>query len=106
MQVAQSFANFFIILISFIVAFAVAFFILFKGHTSFSTFGDSLLKTSVMMTGEQDFNAIFYGDSSSDSAQAQQQEALFKASTLVVYTIFLPTMTIIVLNLLVGLAVG
>lgn len=58
-----------------------------------------------MMTGEQDFNAIFYGDTS-DSAQAQQQEALFKASTLVVYTIFLPTMTIIVLNLLVGLAVG
>lgn len=98
-KVAQSFANFFIILLSFIIAFAVAFFILFQNQTSFATFGNSVLKTAVMMTGEQDFSTIFYGD-------GDDGQRLFQASTFVVYTIFLPTMTIIVLNLLVGLAVG
>lgn len=104
-KVAQSFANFFTILLSFIVAFAVAFFILLPGQDSFSTIGYSVLKTAVMMTGEQDFGDIFFSQSE-DNSEADALRALFKSSTLVVYVIFLPTMSIIVLNLLIGLAVG
>ncbi len=61
------------------------------GHPAFS-----MLKTTVMMIGEYDFDSLFFGN-----------EVLipYPTFTLLFFLIFMIIMSIIVMNLLVGLAV-
>ncbi|CAD5125769.1 DgyrCDS13980 [Dimorphilus gyrociliatus] len=68
----------------------------------FESFGISIVKTFVMMTGEFDFNDMFFA-----YKQDSGKEYLvnFPESTYIVFTIFLVFMPIIVMNLLTGLAV-
>lgn len=55
--VAQVLTVFFI----FIVAFALAFFVLLNQQEGFATLATTIGKTSIMMTGEYDFDEIFRG---------------------------------------------
>jgi len=45
----------------FIVAFALAFFVLLRTQDAFATLPQTVVKTFVMMTGEYDFDLIFMG---------------------------------------------
>ncbi|RCN39204.1 hypothetical protein ANCCAN_14871 [Ancylostoma caninum] len=84
----------------FIVAFSIAFYALMQNRPEFSTVPSSVLKTAVMMIGEFEFTAIFHGDGNS------HLEKLFGPT--LVYPLFLffcVIMTILLMNLLVGLAV-
>ena len=54
--------------------------------------GKSLIKTSVMMIGEFDFDSIFHGD----------DELLYPAASYAIFIIFLIIMSIIIMNLLVS----
>ncbi len=64
----------------------------------FSEPGSSLLKTFVMMLGELEYESLFYPENDSD-------ETPYPTATTIVFTFFLVVMSIIIVNLLVGLAV-
>ncbi|PVD29254.1 hypothetical protein C0Q70_11851 [Pomacea canaliculata] len=61
----------------------------------FQTVPDSLIKTTVMMIGEIDFKDIFHSD----------EDILYPGITYIIFVIFLVVMSILIMNLLVGLAV-
>ncbi|WAR08520.1 TRPA1-like protein, partial [Mya arenaria] len=61
--------------------------------TSFSTAPYAILRTSVMMIGELDFNSVFHDD------------VVHYWITYVFFYIFLIVMTIVLMNLLIGLAI-
>ena len=66
-------------------------------QTPFQTVGYSLLKTSVMMTGEFEYESIFHND--------PLNHLEFDNLTFVFFLVFLIIISIIVVNLLIGLAV-
>jgi ankyrin repeat protein len=103
MQVAKTFLKFFIILFFSLLAFSFAFYVLLQNQTAFSSPLDAVVKTAVMITGDQNFDEIFYSYVHSDEYPDQ---IFYKKSTYVVYILFLVSVAIVVLNLLVGLAVG
>ena len=63
-------------------------------QTPFATPYHAIIRTSVMMIGEFDYNDIFHGE-----------DDMHYWLTYVIFCIFLLVMTIIIMNLLVGLAV-
>ena len=69
----------------------------------------SLLKTSVMMTGEFDFDNVFYGmgsyDPSDSASDVHKKTVYYSAMSYALFVVFLVLMAILVTNLLVGLAV-
>ncbi|RUS76171.1 hypothetical protein EGW08_016083 [Elysia chlorotica] len=91
-----TFSQFFIVFFLFIIAFALAFHALFQNQAPFDSVGKSLIKTSVMMIGEFDFDGIFNSDDHS---------VLYPAASYGIFVIFIIMMSIIIMNLLVGLAV-
>ncbi|CAD6192793.1 unnamed protein product [Caenorhabditis auriculariae] len=99
-DIVRTFSRFFIIFLLFIVAFSTSFYVIMQNRPEFSTMGSSLLKTTVMMIGEFEFTAIFHGDAMSHS------EKLFgHAVAYPLFFFFCVIMTILLMNLLVGLAV-
>ena len=95
-DILKTFMRFAVVFLIFIVAFGLGFHLLLINQTPFETVSFSLLKTSVMMTGEFEYESIFHND----------QDALeFSNLTYFFFVVFLVIMTIIVSNLLVGLAV-
>ncbi|XP_037083097.1 transient receptor potential cation channel subfamily A member 1 homolog isoform X2 [Pollicipes pollicipes] len=94
-DVLSTFTKFFLVFFLFITAFAITFFVLLQNQVAFSTVGKSLLKTSVMMIGEMDYGSIFDGEES----------VHFPGVTYTLFVAFLILMSIIIMNLLVGLAV-
>jgi ankyrin repeat protein len=97
-KVAISFGKFLCVLLFFIVGFATAFFVLLESEAPFATHWHAMLKTAVMMLGEQDYKDTFYGGA--------EYQAYMKISAFGLYALFVPIMCIIVLNLLIALAVG
>ncbi|KAI0226877.1 Transient receptor potential cation channel subfamily A member basal [Lamellibrachia satsuma] len=69
----------------------------------------SLLKTSVMMTGEFDFDNVFYWmgsyDPSDSASDVHKKTVYYSAMSYALFVVFLVLMAILVTNLLVGLAV-
>ena len=61
-DILKTFLRFGIVFIIFIVAFGLGFHLLLINQTPFQTVGYSLLKTSVMMTGEFEYESIFHND--------------------------------------------
>lgn len=90
-----TFMKFFLIFVLFLVAFALAFYTLLKDQqNAFSNPGRSIVKTGVMMIGEFDFDDLFNSDSVS-----------VPGVTWFLFIVFLIIMTLILMNLLIGLAV-
>ncbi|CAF1140837.1 unnamed protein product, partial [Rotaria sordida] len=93
-DILHTFARFFLVFFLFIIGFALAFHMLLQNHNPFQHFGNSLLKTCVMMIGEFEYEGIFHGD-----------DANYFGITYFFFIIFIIVMSIIIMNLLVGLAV-
>ncbi|XP_014772761.1 transient receptor potential cation channel subfamily A member 1 homolog [Octopus bimaculoides] len=104
-DILYTFIQFAVVFSLFIVAFAFGFFALLRQRINksqavefeqFSNIGKSLMKTFVMMIGELEFDDIFF--SPDDSLQ-------FTITTYLMFLVFLILGSIIIMNLLVGLAV-
>ncbi|RUS77619.1 hypothetical protein EGW08_014619 [Elysia chlorotica] len=91
-----TFSQFFVVFFLFVIAFAVSFYALFQNQNPFDTVPKSFIKTSVMMIGEFEFDTIF-NDSTND--------VKYPTASYIIFVIFLVIMSILLMNLLVGLAV-
>ena len=91
-DILKTFLRFAVVFVIFIVAFGLGFHMLLIDQSPFESVSKSLLKTSVMMTGEFEYENIF-------------ADPKFYSLTYAFFLVFLIIMTIIVVNLLIGLAV-
>ncbi|KAL5009533.1 hypothetical protein ScPMuIL_011838 [Solemya velum] len=96
-DILTTFLQFFIVFFLFIVAFSLGFFTLLQNQVPFDKVWKSLMKTSVMMIGEFEFDSIFN--------DRTNNMVYYEAITYVLFVIFMIIMSIIIMNLLVGLAV-
>ncbi|KAG7157058.1 Transient receptor potential cation channel subfamily A member 1-like 8 [Homarus americanus] len=89
-----------------IVAFGLAFYILMShgGHLSFSNVPMSMMRTFSMMLGEVDFLTVFIYPFFHESVKDYQ--LLFPRTTFALLLVFMILMPILLMNLLIGLAVG
>ncbi|XP_046573761.1 transient receptor potential cation channel subfamily A member 1 homolog isoform X1 [Haliotis rubra] len=85
-----------------ILAFAIAFVVLLKNQIPFRDVGSSLMKTFVMIIGEYDFNDIF---NAGVQSTASEDELYYPAATSILFVCFVVLSSIVLMNLLVGLAV-
>ncbi|XP_050696672.1 transient receptor potential cation channel subfamily A member 1 homolog [Eriocheir sinensis] len=95
-EILTTFSSFFAVFFFFIVAFAMGFFTVLSGEHSFRTPAHSLLRTAVMMIGEINYVDVF----NNPDAPLQYPEV-----TYILLVAFLVFMSILIMNLLVGLAV-
>ncbi|ELT91340.1 hypothetical protein CAPTEDRAFT_201917 [Capitella teleta] len=93
-DICYTFMQFFPVFFLFIVAFALAFFVLLKNQNEFRSVLWSMLKTSVMMIGEMEYTGVF-----------QENSMFYSELTIILFIFFMIFMNIIIMNLLVGLAV-
>lgn len=93
-DILATFARFFVVFLLFIVAFALSFYTVLSNQTPFETPAKSLVKTSVMMIGEFEYDAIF-----------NEGSLLYPDITYIIFIAFMILMSILIMNLLVGLAV-
>ena len=84
-----------VIVFIFVLAFALGFHVLLKHETEFATTQDALLKTLVMMSGELEYPKIFF----------DYGKVPFPGLTYTIFVIFFLLISIVTLNLLVGLTV-
>nr|XP_053649072.1 transient receptor potential cation channel subfamily A member 1-like [Cherax quadricarinatus] len=89
-----------------IVAFSLSFYILMShgGYLSFSNVAMSMMHTFSMMLGEVDFLNIFVYPFYQESVRGER--LLFPLTTFVLLGMFMILMPILLINLLIGLAVG
>ncbi|KAF6772124.1 hypothetical protein AHF37_09065 [Paragonimus kellicotti] len=100
--IMRTFAKFSVVFFLFILAFAFGFYTVLSNHAPFNSFGNSLLKTTVMMLGELEFDATF----NEYSISHERSDAIFFSGvTYALFVTFLIVMSIVIMNLLVGLAV-
>ncbi|XP_067049297.1 transient receptor potential cation channel subfamily A member 1 homolog [Acropora muricata] len=93
-SILYTFMKFFIIYVLFIIAFGLAFYTLLDDKQSgFSSPGRSFVKTAVMMIGEFDFDDAF------------NSNVTVPGVTWFLFIVFVIVMTLILMNLLIGLAV-
>ncbi|XP_072178740.1 transient receptor potential cation channel subfamily A member 1-like [Diadema setosum] len=112
-DISRAFMKFVLVLILFIVAFALAFHTLLMNQEPFHRIEYSLAKTFVMMVGELDFGSIFHSQNylNTENSLPDGEEDFFLTSvfyqniTYVIFTLFIVVMSILIMNLLVGLAV-
>ncbi|KAL7637921.1 UNVERIFIED_CONTAM: hypothetical protein RMT77_011534 [Armadillidium vulgare] len=93
-----TFIHFFVVFFLFIVGFALSFFMIFRSQLPFEYVGKSLLKTSVMMIGEFEFDTIFNNVDNNG-------QVTYPFVSYLLFIFFLILMSILVMNLLIGLAV-
>ncbi|KAK8381499.1 hypothetical protein O3P69_018525 [Scylla paramamosain] len=96
-HVTRNFGKFLFAYICLINAFSLSFGVLFPNHAPFRTVGLRLLKTLVMMTGEIEYDEWFFDD---------EKTIMYPSTSYLVFSVFLIFVTIILMNLLVGLAVS
>lgn len=94
-DVLYTFLKVCIIIAIFVVAFALGFHTLLAHMTEFGTVQDSLMKVSIMMSGEFEYMSIFL----------ENGEVPFKGVTYTIFVVFFFLVAIVTLNLLVGLTV-
>lgn len=95
-KVAINFAKFLLAYCCLLVAFGLSFSVLFSSYKAFKSIPWTLLKTITMMAGELEFEDIFYGDT----------KIHFPVTSHCMFFAFVVLVTIILTNLLVGLAVS
>ncbi|KAK6059867.1 hypothetical protein COOONC_02483 [Cooperia oncophora] len=99
-DVLRTFSRFFIVFALFVIAFSISFFVIMQNRPEFSSVPSAVLKTTVMMIGEFEFTAIFHGD-----ADVHPERLFGHAIAYPLFLFFCVIMTILLMNLLVGLAV-
>lgn len=112
-HVIVTFAEFAGILLIFIFAFGFTFRMLLGNKLPFQSWYTSLLSVLVMMVGESEYQTVFLGDvpqkypCERKNCSASFTDDIFysKAAIFILYTAFLILMSIIVMNLMTGLAV-
>lgn len=95
-QVTKNFGKFLFAYICLINAFSLSFGVLFPNHAPFRMTGLRLLKTLVMMTGEIEYDEWFF----------DEKTIMYPTTSYIIFCVFLIFVTIILMNLLVGLAVS
>ncbi|EFP08525.1 CRE-TRPA-1 protein [Caenorhabditis remanei] len=102
-DIVKTFFRFFPVFVLFIIAFSSSFYVILQNRPEFSTIFLSPLKTTVMMIGEFEFTGVFHGD------ETLHSEKMFgpahNAVACALFFFFCIIMTILLMNLLVGLAV-
>ncbi|XP_030851100.1 transient receptor potential cation channel subfamily A member 1 homolog isoform X3 [Strongylocentrotus purpuratus] len=109
-DILKTFANFVVLFILFIIAFALAFYALLMNQSPFNRVEYSLVKTFVMMIGEFEFDSIFHTQDYLTEVDLTNQEdfvghVYYQEITYIIFVVFVVIMSIIIMNLLVGLAV-
>lgn len=95
-SVAMNFAKFLLAYCCLLIAFGLSFGVLFNTYPAFKNIPWSLLKTVTMMAGELEFEDIFYGDVTIQ----------YPVTSHGMFFTFVLLVTVILTNLLVGLAVN
>ncbi|KAH8303827.1 hypothetical protein KR018_008986, partial [Drosophila ironensis] len=95
-KVAVNFGKFLLAYICLLVAFGLSFAVLFNDYPAFENITWSFLKSITMMSGELEFEDIFYGD----------YAVKFPVTAHVIFLSFVLLVTVILTNLMVGLAVS
>ncbi|KAF6035906.1 hypothetical protein EB796_005782 [Bugula neritina] len=95
-HIIATFARFFIVFFLFIIGFAVSFHMLLVNQAPFKEVENSLLKTAIMMIGEFEFDSIF---------NESGVKVFYPHAAYIIFICFVIVMSIIIMNLLVGLAV-
>ncbi|XP_071818880.1 transient receptor potential cation channel subfamily A member 1 homolog isoform X3 [Apostichopus japonicus] len=111
-DILKTFLNFVVVFFLFIVSFAMAFYALLLNQTPFNRIQHSLIKTFVMMIGEFEFDSIFHSQDYLNTEELQPGEdnyflthVFYSGTTYTVFVVFAIIMSILIMNLLVGLAV-
>eukprot|EP00092_Neocalanus_flemingeri_P024563 GFUD01026641.1.p1 GENE.GFUD01026641.1~~GFUD01026641.1.p1 ORF type:complete len:1187 (+),score=294.85 GFUD01026641.1:192-3752(+) len=108
-DILKTVAKFSVILLVFLVAFGLGFHILFINHLAFDTPTWALVKTYVMMIGEFEFEGIFTEHDDPTKNLTENTELAknipFPDYSTVLFVVFVFVMSVIIMNLLVGLAV-
>ena len=101
-DVSYTFLKVSAVVILFIIAFALGFFVLFDNQPYFETFYLSLIKTLIMTSGEMEYDNLFF-----DNAKYNDGVVMvpYETTTRLLFLFFVLVMPIIIMNLLVGLAV-
>lgn len=92
----MNFAKFLMAYSCLLIAFGLSFGVLFASYDSFHHIILGLMKTVIMMSGELEFEDIFYGE----------KPISYPVTSHVIFFLFVLLVTIILTNLLVGLAVS
>ncbi|XP_046346459.2 transient receptor potential cation channel subfamily A member 1 homolog isoform X2 [Haliotis rufescens] len=95
----------FVVFFLFIVAFSLGFYTVFQNQVAFQNVPRSIIKTGVMMIGEFEFDAIF-NEQFKSSPVDYRDKVHFPEVAYVLFVTFLILVSIIVTNLLIGLAVA
>ncbi|XP_068698490.1 transient receptor potential cation channel subfamily A member 1-like isoform X2 [Montipora foliosa] len=106
LEVTRTVARVMLVFFIFILAFSIVFYILFKEQEPFRSVGWSFVKVSVMMVGEFEYDDTFINTIKEDSEKTGNPLNPFPEISAVFIFFFLFMMSIILMNLLVGLAVG
>lgn len=103
-RVMKTFLRFFIVLFVFIIALGLAFFVLLSSQDSVPARLDSVLKIVIMKKdrGEEDFRDVFH----TYIEGGDVGDKIIAAAGYIIYAVFMGVMIIVILDLLVGLAVG
>ncbi|XP_068149170.1 transient receptor potential channel pyrexia [Drosophila tropicalis] len=95
-KVAVNFGKFLMAYICLLVAFGLSFAVLFNDYPAFENITWSFLKSITMMSGELEYEDIFYGD----------YAVKFPITAHIIFLSFVLLVTVILTNLMVGLAVS
>ncbi|TDG48585.1 hypothetical protein AWZ03_004914 [Drosophila navojoa] len=95
-KVAVNFGKFLMAYICLLIAFGLSFAVLFNDYPAFENITWSFLKSFTMMSGELEFEDIFYGD----------YAVKFPVTSHIIFLAFVLLVTVILTNLMLGLAVS
>ncbi|XP_013406001.1 transient receptor potential cation channel subfamily A member 1 homolog isoform X2 [Lingula anatina] len=104
-DILWTFCQFFLVFVLFIVAFGLTFHVLLKNQAPFSSPARSLLKTAVMMIGEFEFDTQYTTEITPEGQNMHSDQVYYEGVTYAIFILFLVLMSILIMNLLVGLAV-
>ncbi|XP_031557765.1 uncharacterized protein LOC116294318 [Actinia tenebrosa] len=90
----------------FLLAFALVFYILFKEQDAFDGFGEALVKVMAMTIGELDYNTLLVDAENQNNTVTGAPLVPYPELSYIFVFFFIMTMPIVLMNLLVGLAVG